>query len=197
MPQVQTSQVDRKEAAGAVLMVSYVNITRFGTLVIGSLLSLTFLGPLGLVVFLLIWLDTVFLMNYSEVKIIGLDLITLAAVISGIVMGPIFGFLFSMIVLPLLIVGLYLLTYRFLLPGYPNIDFLSLGLAAGLAGIMAPIFPLYVTALAAVMFRFIISILIERRFRGTANYPYAFVNTLVSFFFIFVLNAAGILMAGA
>ena len=178
-------------------MASYVNITRAGTLLIGSLISLTFLGVLGLIVFLLIWFDTVFLMNYSEVKIVGLDLITLAAIISGIVMGPIAGFLFSMILLPLLIVGLYLLIYRFLLPGYPNIDFLSLGLAAGLAGLMAPLFPLFVTALVAVVFRFIMSILIENRYRGTANYPYAFVNTLVSFFFIFLLNATGILAVAA
>ncbi len=180
-------------------MVSQANLAKAGTLFFGSVLSYGFIGPLGLLVYLLVWFDTIILFNVAFAKSIGIDLLTIAAVISGISLGPAGGFLFTIIVIPGLVYGLYLLVYSYLLTQdmlIPNVDFLAMALGAVFAGLLAPVFPVFITALVALLFRYFSLALINKATGGSGmDFAYAFFNIIFSYMVLYGLNTTGVLGA--
>jgi hypothetical protein len=178
-------------------MSRYVFISKYGTLLFGSILAYGFIGPLGVLVYILVWLDTLVIMNMLPAKTVGFELLTLAAIISGIALGPVGGFLFTMIVIPALIYGLYQLVYHYLLTEImiiPNVDFLAMAIASVFAGILITFLPFFFAVLISLLFRYFVLAMINMNIRGSSiDYAYAFMNLLFSYFILVVIQGTGLI----
>lgn len=167
---------------------------RIATLLIGSLLFLILAGPLGLLFFLLIWIDALVLFDTVFVKVIGIDLITLAAIMSGIALGPVLGFIFGLLVIPGIVLLFVGLVHRYwMIEFLPSMDYLYAGIAAGVAGLLSLFLPFLITVVAAVFLRFIASSIINKNIYGNAGLNFAFINIIFTLVVLMGLNATGIL----
>lgn len=78
------------------------------TLVIGFVLILLIFGfPLA-IIFAIFWFDKIILGALGPLRYIGLELTTIASILLGFVYGPTFGFVFAIIVLPLMHASKYI-----------------------------------------------------------------------------------------
>lgn len=165
-------------------------LAKAATLVIGLVVSWLLLGELATFVYFLIWFDIVFIYTKGA-GTIGIDLTTIVAIMYGIALGPVLGFLFASIVLPAMIIVVMFLIWDFDMP-IINVEFIFLGFTAGFAGLIAPFLPLFLTVLLAIAFRFGFSIAVVARFKSRPKIGYYLVNTLVSFMIIMAMNSLGV-----
>jgi hypothetical protein len=174
-------------------MGAYDRVAKIGSLFFGLLITILFFGPLSGLVYFILWVDIVYLTNLPLVKTIGFELQTLAAVIGGIALGPVGGFFFAALAIPALYMFLYQLVYHYWLSAVPSVDYLSMGLAAVLAGILISVLPFVVVVLVALFFKYFVLILINLRISGSADYASAFMNILFSFLVLMAIQATGII----
>jgi len=71
------------------------------SLPVGILLSL-FGGPLLTIIFILLWTDKIIIEAVKIPRYLGIELVTVSMVVIGIVHGYLVGFLFALIVIPIL-----------------------------------------------------------------------------------------------
>jgi hypothetical protein len=168
------------------------------TLATGILLLYLAGGPLGVLFFILVWVDTLFILKTGFPKAAGIELLTIAAIIGGITFGPVGGFLVGMLAIPIMVLLLFGIVNRYwLIRETPNIDYLYAGIAAATAGLLSGFLPFMFIVIIALAVRFLFSALINKTIFGTASLDYAFVNILFSLLVLFLLNSAGIVGAVA
>lgn len=163
------------------------------TLVMGSLAAF-FINPLSLLVYLFIWFDVLVLGRISMVvRTVGLELFTLSAIISGIALGPVIGFFFSLIGIPLLTLAIYGAVYRSFTMYLPSFDFVAMAFAAAFAGFLAPQMPFLAAVFIAVFFKHVVMNVINLFMHGGIDYASPAVNIIFTTLFILLLKEMGLL----
>ena len=172
---------------------SYKLISHGLTLIVGSIVAYL-ISPLTFLVFLLIWIDAMLIAHIAGLKQIGFELVTLAGLIGGLALGPIGGFFFSLLGLPLILSVLNSMHYKTLFPIYPNLNFVAIAIAAGIAGaLLSPTF-FIIAVVIALLFRHIVGAVIDFVVSGGfTSLIFGIINILFSLGFIYFLRIIGLL----
>ena len=117
------------------------------------------------ILFVIIWMDKVFLSNIRIHGEFGIEFVVLPTIITGIMYGPLAGFLFGFFILPIFDIIQYVIAppmeEEFRPPGIPNIGTFVIGLTGALAGLIS-FLPFITIILIAVVFKAALNVTIER-----------------------------------
>lgn len=174
-------------------MGTYTSLAYGTTFVFGSILSYFYLQPLGLLVYLLIWTDIFLLAKIPVVQSIGFEFQTLAAIIGGVTIGSVSGFLFSLFGIPLLITALVYIVKNSINPRVPNIHYVAMALAAAFAGLLAPFLPLLAVVVLSVLFKQVAFAMLHLRLSFGVNMATSLFNTIFSLLIMLGLERIGFL----
>ena len=175
-------------------MGAYRYIAYFVTLVFGGALAYALLSPLGLLLYLLIWIDVFILPRLYVFQSFGFELQTLAAIIAGIALGALGGFILALAI-PLLILILQYIVFSSssLFLRVPNITYISMALSAGFAGLIIGALPFFIVIILSVLFRHIVHAMLNFRISFGTDIISATINTIFSVFFMLLLQNSGLL----
>ncbi|MBI4894902.1 MAG: hypothetical protein HY831_00260 [Candidatus Aenigmarchaeota archaeon] len=163
------------------------------TLIVGSLLAYL-INPLIFLVYLLLWIDAMIIANYIlTIRTIGFELVTLSGLIAGIALGPIFGFFYSLLLMPLLITILSSLSAKDVIPIYPNINFVAIAIASAMIGFLPAQFGFLIAVIIALLFKQITAAIVQAVISGGFGAVFMFINFIFSLAFIYLLNVIGLL----
>ncbi|GEM_PF-4262911 len=163
------------------------------TLVIGSILAYL-INPLIFLVYLLLWIDAMIIANYIlTIRTIGFELVTLSGLIAGIALGPIFGFFYSLLLMPLLITILSSMSAKDVIPIYPNVNFVAIAIAAAMIGFLPAQFGFLAAVIVALLFKQITAAVMQAIISGGFGAIFMFINFIFSLGFIYILNQIGFL----
>lgn len=163
------------------------------TLIIGSVIAYL-INPLIFLAYLLLWIDAMIIANYIlTIKSIGFELVTLSGLVAGIALGPIFGFFYSLLLMPLLITILSSLSARDIIPIYPNINFVAIAIASAMIGFLPAQFGFLAAVIIALLFKQITSVIVQLVISGGFGAVFMFINFIFSLGLIYVLNTIGFL----
>ena len=174
-------------------MGAYSKLAQLGTLVFGAVLAYAVLNPLGALVYILIWLDVFVLARILLAQNFGFEFLTLAAIISGISLGPVAGFAFTLIAMPILIMLLTGIAYSTFIPTTPNVTFIAMALAAAFAGLLAPAFAILPVVFVAVLFRHFVHTLFNMKIKFGVMWWTSAINSIFTTGFIFFIGQIGVL----
>lgn len=163
------------------------------TFFFGSLFAFAAINPLASLVYILVWIDTFVLTRIPTARSIGFELRTLAAIIAGLSLGPLIGFLFALAFLPFFITGIIKLVRGFVDVTVPNFAFLTLAFTAAFAGFLNPVFPFLFVIVISVLFKQFANAMINLKFSFGTNPLTATANTIFSIGFLLLLQAIGLL----
>ncbi|MBI1972024.1 MAG: hypothetical protein HYS53_01860 [Candidatus Aenigmarchaeota archaeon] len=167
--------------------------TSYGiTLLVGVALTALLFNPLAALVYILVWLDILVLARAAFAESIGFELLTLAAIISGLSFGPAGGFIFSIIGIPVLASLINAAVFRAFSPRIPSVDFAAMGIAAGMAGALAASMPFFTAIIIAVIFKHALMNGIRIAMGGGMDYT-SVINILFTAFALAVIKGAGLI----
>jgi hypothetical protein len=170
----------------------FIRSARILTLIFGSLVAYIFFSPLVLLIYLLIWFDITILSYTPTAEILGFETLTIAAIMSGVALGPLGGFLFGIIGLPVIILILYAVVFKTLSPYAPNFSFVAMGIAAAATATLSPLG--FLTAVfLGVMLKHVISYAIYAATGSGIEFGVAIFNVAFSTLFLFFANSVGLL----
>lgn len=168
------------------------------TLIIGSVLAYFFVNPLSFLVYFLVWLDIVVIARIPAAESLGFEVLTLAAIIGGVALGAVAGFLFALVGIPLLATLLNAAVFRTFSPRIPSFDFVAVGIAAMLAGFLVGPLSFIAGVFLAVFFKHVIMNATRIAMGGGISYGPSFFNIVFTWLVLIALKDIGLLaIAGA
>ena len=173
-------------------MNNYKLITHGLSLIIGGIISYL-ISPLTFLMFLVIWLDAMIISHISGLNSLGFELITLAGLISGLALGPVVGFFFSLLLMPLLLTILKSIDFKTLSLVPPNLNFVAIAIAAALAGFLLSSQIFLVAVIIALFFRHIVSTMIDFVISGGFSIVFSAINIIFTLGFLYAIRTIGLL----
>lgn len=166
-------------------------------LVLGSVIFYLIDGFGFLIIYLMLWIDKVIFGELRSPLYFGLDFYSLPSILIGIAYGPLSGFLFGFLVVPI-VWGMIDLIYTLLLGGhlvdtgwelfFPSPESLITGLIAVVAGIFSPHLPFIGIVLTCMVLRFVMSIARDVTLEGSTNLIAYFINVGLTVFIAIALQ---------
>lgn len=163
------------------------------TLIFGGLFTFFLINPLGLLVFLLIWSDIIILPRFVISGILGFELISLSAIISGISLGPGYGFLFVLLGTPLIATSIRsIITFNFIYT-LPNFDILVIALSAVVAGVLKSYIGFVPLVFIAILFKYFVINMVNVKMGAEITYLPTILNIGFTVAAIIVIEKIGLL----
>ncbi len=173
-------------------MILYTILAYVFTLVFGSIFAYYLLNPLGLLVYLLIWLDALVLPRFVVAETFGFELVSLSGIIAGLAFGPLIGFGFVLVGIPAIVTTLRSIASFSIQPVWPNFHVLAISLSAVTAGLLRSHIPLIPLVLISIIFKHFLVNMFNLRTDGEITFAASIINTVFTAAAIVLLNQMGI-----
>jgi hypothetical protein len=149
-------------------------------------------GPSLILIFAIIWVDKSLLPHLKFSAQMGLELTTVAVILTGAIYGPVFGFLFAFFFVALVGGILNLISWKVSRPPevewpplIPSPDHLIDGMIALLSGLLISVAPFLTVSLVCILVKTGLASIKERFMAGYVNIFARAINIVVSLFIIF------------
>lgn len=162
----------------------------------GLLIFYIFGGTPLTIVFLLLWIDKVIFGMLRILNPFGIELVTVSTIILGIAYGPVFGFFFSIIFIPMIegIKHLFIKVYAEWPPFIPSVAHLSDAIVAAIVGVLRSQ-PLTQILFVVLPVKYVLDVVENMIYRKPVNIIYILVNA--AFNIIIIVNFQGLILKAA
>lgn len=174
-------------------MRAYEYLAYLFTLVFGGIFAYFLLNPLGLLVYLLLWVDILILPKFFISGVLGFELISLSAIASGIALGPGYGFLFALLGIPLIVTLTRSIVNFNIIPALPNFDILIIALSAVISGILKSHIPFVPLIFISILFKHFIINMVNVKMGSEITYLPSILNIGFTIAFALLIERMGLL----
>lgn len=174
-------------------MGTYQYLAYLFTLIFGGIFTYFLLNPLGLLVYLLLWVDSFVLPRLFISGVLGFELISLSAIISGIALGPWYGFLFVLFGIPLIVSSIKSIVNWNVIPVLPNFDVLIIALVAVVAGALKSQIPFVPLIFISILFKHFIINMVNAKMGNEITYMPSALNIGFTVAFTLAIERIGLL----